>query len=184
MFDLLSTDRVILSVMGAHAGESSSQIFDRKIVDVKNAGVTFWLCASPAARPDRSQKFCAKHILFLEAASKNGARPTTQSQIAKEFSADKVCWQPLPSEIGPVVGSLKSHTYAFVLRGLSLVGQTETIDLWEYACDSKPVRFRLGASTLLVEHCNTSADPSRAVSRFRRVIAIGHLDDPCTVWLR
>lgn len=174
-----ATDRVILSVMGAHAGEDESAIFARKMGDISSSGQTFWVYGSHSARPDRVQISGSRYVLFLSPASSNGARPTTTSVCASCFSRDKNIWAPLPT-VGPVTGKLPS--YAFVMSELSFCA--EVIDLWEYASVDSAVRFRLGASTVIANRRDTSTDPLRMRSRFRRVVAIGKLVEPFAVWVK
>ena len=125
-------------------------------------------------------------MLFL--APLSNARPTNTASRAVECSVDRVTWTPLDARLSPVTGLLSSGAYAFVLRSLTLVD--EPIDVWAYAvcgavcgaAQCEPVRFRLGASTLCVEECDTSACVGRMKSRMRRVCAVGELVN--TVWVR
>ena len=179
--------RVILSVMGAHAGEDIDTIFKRKQTDISAAGSTLWLCQSPAARPDRSQLFfddCENpNVFFLAPATPNGARPTTSAARMLEQSADKKLWSPVSSLISPVTGKASASSYALVLS--SLRTSETSIDLWQYVDNgNEPIRFRLGASTLLAKHGDSSTHPNRPKSRIRRVLAIGRLERPYAVWVR
>lgn len=179
--DVLSTDRVVLSVMGPHAGESTAAIFSRKAADITAGGSTLWLCRSPQARPDRTQHFRPNFVLFLEASSKNGARPTTTEERATMLSMDGTKWSTLPAHIGPVTGRISS-AYAFVLSELTTFTQPPLVDLWNYVDENgDAVRFRLGASTLLAQR---SAPNAGMKSRYRRVLAVGKLAEPYAVWLR
>jgi len=178
--EALAENRVVLSVMGAHAGEDETAIFSRKLRDIDCVGRTFWAYGSHAARPDLVQRAGSAFILFLAPSKNNGARPTTISRAATCFSAENKLWLPMPDGVGRVTGRLPA--YALVLSELSLC--SEELDVWTYACDNAPVRFRLGASTLLVERKDTSADPRRMASRVRRVIAVGRLETPRAVWIR
>jgi hypothetical protein len=45
--EALKSARCIISVMGDHAGEGTDAIFIRKIADIKQTGITFWLMRSP-----------------------------------------------------------------------------------------------------------------------------------------
>jgi hypothetical protein len=178
-----ASDCPILSVMGAHAGEETDAIFSRKMTDINTAGLTFWVYGSHAARPELAQRANCGYVLFIEPASKNGARPTTVADVATAFSSNPTNWRPLPSNIGPVTGRFQnSGGYALVLTELSLCTDAR-VDLWAYGCGEAAVKFRLGASTLLVQRRDTSADPARAKSRFRRILAVGKLDYPCAVWV-
>lgn len=175
-------DRIVLSVMGPHAGESSNAIFARKMSDISTVGYTLWLCRSPAANPDRTRDFDAREIWFLEPSTQNGARPTTESAVACEFF-DGRGWSALPERLSPVTGLLSRGAYAFKMSRIDLC-TGRFVDLWQYASDGEPVRFRLGASTLLAAPKDTSKDEGRMQSRMRRVIAVGTLVEPYAVWVR
>lgn len=184
--DALGADRVILSVMGAHAGEAEDEIFSRKIWDVANTGKTFWVYGSHSARPALVQDFGAKYVLFLEPSSKNGARPTTTSARASAFSLNRSSWISIPEKLSPVTGRMPG--YAFVFSKLSLCADAE-VDLWSYSEESwsyvtKAVRFKLGASTLLARRGDTSWSHDKLRSRFRRIMAVGELTGSGSVWLR
>ena len=93
--EALKSDLCIISVMGAHAGESVDVIFNRKIADIELAGKTFWLMRSPKALPVQVQDICTSspaYTIFVEPSSKGGARPTRNNKAAKEHSVDKKVW--------------------------------------------------------------------------------------------
>lgn len=182
-----SADRTVLSVMGPHAGEDSDAIFARKISDITTVGKTFWLCQSPAARPDRTQAFFEDEasVLFLAAAATNGARATESAHKMIEFSPNKSDWKTVPSSLSPITGLAKSTAYAFVLSALEVCVEPAFVDLWRYVdANGSPIRFRLGASTLLARRCDSSLHPLRMKSRMRRVLAVGRLVKPYAVWVR
>jgi len=85
----MAAPNCIVSVMGDHAGESAEDIFNRKKTDINGSGKTFWLIRSPKARPAKVQEMCAiipAYTIFIEPATKGGARPTTAEDAAKEYS--------------------------------------------------------------------------------------------------
>lgn len=178
--EALGADRVVLSVMGPHAGEGSEAIFTRKAADVARVGQTFWLCRSPQARPDRlvDERF----VIFLAPTSPGGARPTTTSTSAREFSCDGSSWSAFPQDVGPVTGKMTRGAYAFVL--IEMAQCSSTLDLWSYATGDEPVRFRLGASTLPARRADMSVRDGRAATRFRTVVAVARLGSTRAVWLR
>lgn len=186
----MTPDRLVFSVMGPHAHEDVSSIFRRKISDISIAGETLWLCRSPNARPDRTQNFFSTcedcQILFLAPTSKNGARPTSSAQPMIERSPNRIDWSPIEKTISPVTGHADRGAYAFVLTALSVYAEPTMIDLWQYAEEPglTPVRFRLGASTLLARRHATSTHELRPKTRFRQVIASGRLSKPYAVWVR
>ena len=176
----IASPRVVLSVMGPHAGEGENAIFTRKRADIASCGSTLWLCCSPAARPDRTQDFRPEFVLFLDPASPRGARPTTTDTHATLLSLDRVRWESISPDLGPVTGRM-SNAYAFVLSSIELCDNT--IDLWSYADATRaPIRFRLGASTLLAQ--KTDMVLGGVASRFRRVRAVATLTHPYAVWVR
>jgi hypothetical protein len=184
----------LFSVMGPHAGESSAEIFARKIADVRNVGRTFWVVRSHKAKPDMIQSvgatFCGRSgealCAFLAPSAPGGAVATKTSCAAVEYSADRCEWIPLPHGITPVTGQLAPSTCALVLDQLCLL-TSAVVDLWQYADffdPERPVRIRQGASTLGVIRRNTSMHPDRMKSHIREVIAVGRLVHPFAAWLR
>lgn len=182
--EALAAERVVLSVMGPHAGEGADAIFARKADDVARHGRTFWLCRSPAARPDRAQLFAPDFVVFLASATRNGARSTSVSERATEMSLDRQIWSPIPDGISPVTGNLIRGAYAFVISRFEMQGRS-TLDLWSYAApNGAPIAFRLGASTLFAMRGDMSLHPARPKSRYREVLAVARLDAPFVVWVR
>lgn len=91
----LTSPHCIISVIGDHAGEGVDAIFRRKSKDIEQAEKTFLVMKSPKARPAQVQSLCKKtHIytIFVEPATKGGARPTTNEDAAMEYSADRQLW--------------------------------------------------------------------------------------------
>jgi hypothetical protein len=184
----------LFSVMGPHAGESSAEIFARKIADVRNAGRSFWVVRSHKAKPDMIQsvgatvcgRSSAALCAFLAPSSSGGAVATKTASAAVEYSADRCKWTPLPRGITPVTGQLAPSTCALVFDQLCLL-TSAVVDLWQYGDffdPERPVRIRQGASTLCVIRRNTSTHPERMKSHIREVIAVGRLVKPFAVWLR
>lgn len=185
--EALIADRIVLSVIGPHAGEDSNTIFTRKISDITTIGRTLWLHRSAQARPDQTRTFRPSFVIFLTPSSKQGARPTTESGTATQMSIDKACWQPLPNGLGPVTGNLKSAAYALVLSELTLCQDLALLDVWSYAngiAASNPIRFQLGASTVLAQRSDTSWRPDRMRSHKRRIMAVGKFVTPVSVFIK
>jgi hypothetical protein len=187
--EALKSDRCIISVMGAHAGEGVDAIFNRKIADIERTGKTFWLMRSPKARPIQVQDICKPspaYTIFVEPASKGGARPTTNNEAAKEHSADKKIWSQLPKGVGPVTGKIDSSATALVFDRMT-TNFSGTIDLWKYSdfsVEEKPLKFILGCSTVCVIQKDMSTHPDRMKSRYRGIISVAKLTEPYCVWLR
>lgn len=184
----------MLSVVGSHAGESSGEIFQRKIADIDRVGRTYWVICSHGARPDMVQAVGqavsrrAREALcaFLTASAPGGAVPTKASSLASEYSTDQSNWQLLPAGISPVTGQLTPSTCALVFDRLSLQPGAAA-DLWHYGDffdQERPVKIRLGSSTVCVSPRDTSTYPERMKSHFREVLAVGRLAEPFAVWLR
>jgi hypothetical protein len=185
----LAAPECVISVMGPHAGEDASEIFRRKVQDCQAIGRTFWVAKSPKARPEHVQAVCAPgrgYALFVEPATAGGARPTSGAQAASEFSADQLVWRPLPAGLSPVTGQMDRAATALVFDELT-IDVDGTLDLWAYADRldfGRPLRFKLGLSTLCVSKGETASHPGRMKSRHRRIVAIGRLAPPYGAWLR
>jgi hypothetical protein len=131
--DALEATQCIISVMGDHAGEVVDKIFKRKIEDIIKINFTFWLVKSPKANPELVQKMCrfdSTYVVFVEPATKGGARPAMADKKAKTFSENGFMWNPLPSQLGPVTGKLDSRAYALVFNKLETIDTKQEIDLW------------------------------------------------------
>ena len=185
----LASAKCVISVMGEHAGEGADNIFDRKIADIEQTGKTFWLVRSPKSRPMHVQKMCETspgYAIFIEPATKGGARPTTKADAAKEYSHDRSQWHRLPSELSPVTGKLDSAATALVFDALTTnVGGV--LDLWAYSEDSdlhNPLKFILGCSTICAVRRESRLYKERMKSRYREIVAVARLKEPFCVWVR
>ncbi len=160
----LECPQCIVSVMGDHAGEDTDAIFDRKKTDIERIGVTFWLMRSLKARPLQVHGICktsSAYAIFIEPATKGGARPTTEEDAAIEYSSDRILWHKLPKGISPVTGKLDASATALVFD-IMTTDVRDTLDLWNYgeACDiHKPLRFMLGSSTVCAIRKNMKSHP-------------------------
>ena len=185
----LTCPQCVLSVMGDHAGEDADAIFSRKKNDITRTGKTFWLMRSPKARPAQVQGICKTipaYTIFVESATKGGARPTTKEDTAKEFSYYWVVWQWLPEGLSPVTGKLDTGATALVFDMMT-TDVSGTLDLWNYGEFSdiqKPLKFILGCSTVCAVRNDTKAHPEKMKSRYRGIVAVARLADPYCVWIR
>ncbi len=186
---ILAYPQCVISVMGDHAGEGVNTIFDRKKADIERLGKTFWLVRSPQARPPHVQEICKAtpaYTIFIEPATKGGARPTTEEDAAKEYSDDRVLWHQLPKGLGPVTGKLDTGATALVFDMMT-TNVTGKLDLWDYAQSSdihKPLRFILGCSTVCAVRSDTKSHPEKMKSRYRGIVAVAKLANPYCVWIR
>jgi len=175
--------------MGGHAGEGVDTIFHRKTADIELTGKTFWLMRSPKARPPQVKEICKTiqaYTIFIEPATKGGARATTTADISREYSSDRDSWYPLPDGIGPVTGKLTISAAALVFDMLT-TAVNGTLDLWGYADfldKQKPLKFTLGCSTVCAVRKDMTAHPGRMKSRYRRIVAVARFAQPYCVWLR
>jgi len=187
--EALACSRCVLSVMGDHAGEGVDAIFKRKIADIGRTGKTFWLMRSPKARPAQVQEICGTvpvYTVFVEPATKGGARPTTTETAAREYSVDGESWHRLPEGISPVTGKLDTGAAALVFDMVE-TAVSGTLDLWGYGDfrdAKKPLKFILGCSTVCAVRGNMTSHPDRMKSRYRGVVAVARLAEPYCVWLR
>jgi hypothetical protein len=188
--DALEATQCIISVMGDHAGEGVDKIFKRKIEDIKKINRTFWLVKSPKANPELVQEMCrfdSTYVVFVEPATKGGARPAIADKKATTFSENGFIWNPLPNQLGPVTGKLDSRAYALVFNKLEMIDAKQEIDLWHYADfvnQENPIRMILGCSTVCAIKKDMKGHPERLKSRFRRVVAVGLLVAPYCVWVK
>lgn len=185
----LACPQCVLSVIGDHAGQGADVIFKRKIADIERTGITFWLVRSPKARPPQVQEICntiPSYTIFVESATKGGARPTTKENAAKEYSDNGILWYRLPIGLGPVTGKLDTgaSALAFDMMTTAVHG---TLDLWSYgdALDAhKPLRFIMGCSTICAIRKDMKLHPERMKSRFRIIVAVARFTKPYCVWIR
>ena len=175
--------------MGDHAGETVDAIFSRKTADINGVGKTFWLMKSPKARPAQVQEICKPsptYMIFVEPATKGGARPTTTEDAAKEYSPDGQSWHPIPEGLSPVTGKLDRGAAALVFDVMNTV-VNGTLDLWSYADFfdvQKPMKFILGCSTACAIKKDMASHPDKMKSRYRGIVAVARLAEPYCVWLR
>jgi len=187
--EALNCPQCIISVMGDHAGEGIDAIFERKTADIEHIGKTFWLMRSPKARPAQVQGICKtipSHTIFVEPATKGGARPTTAEDLAREYSDDRELWHPLPEGISPVTGKLDTNATALVFDMMT-TSVSGTLDLWGYGDSSdiqKSLKFILGCSTVCAIRKDMTLHSERMKSRYRGIVAVARLAKPYCVWLR
>ena len=185
----LAAQNCVVSVMGDHAGEGADGIFNRKKVDINRLGKTFWLMRSSKARPAQVQGMCATipaYTIFVEPATKGGARPTMAEDAAKEYSDDRALWHRLPEGLSPVTGKLDAGATALVFDMMT-TDVSGSLDLWEYgelSETTKPLRFVLGCSTVCSVRKDTKSHPEKMKSRYRGIVAVARLADPYCVWIR
>ena len=181
----------VISVMGDHAGESVDAIFQRKSADIEHTGKTFWLMRSPKAQPLQVQSICSAvpaYTIFVEPATKGGARPTTADDSANEYSDNGKLWHEFPEGLSPVTGKLDTNAAALVFDMLAIVvDKRSELDLWGYgdlANIQKPLKFMLGCSTVCAVRNDLTLHSETMKSRYRRIVAVARLAKPYCVWIR
>jgi hypothetical protein len=186
---VLAHKQCVISVMGDHAGEGVGAIFKRKKSDIERTGKTFWLMRSPKARPAHVQQICTPipaYTIFVEPATKGGARPTIKEDTAKEYSADGIQWHHLPKGLSPVTGKLDKGATTLVFDMLT-TDINGNLDLWNYGSlldINKPIRFILGCSTVCAVRKDMMTHPDKMKSRYRGIVAVARLAHPYCVWVR
>lgn len=184
---------VVISVIGSHAGESETEIFNRKIQDIYNVGLTFWLMKSHKAKPQMVKQLCIEasnkntksYCIFIDASSKGGAIPTKTAASAKSYSKDKLTWDVLPHGLSPVTGKIDNNAYALVFDQMETAD--DAIDLWKYADffdKNSPIKIMQGASTVCAIKKDMTNHSDKIKSHFRKVIAVGKLCEPFCVYLK
>jgi hypothetical protein len=187
--EVLKCPQCVISLMGEHAGEGVDAIFLRKATDIQRTAKTFWLMKSPKARPAQVQALCKKiptYTIFVEPATRGGARPTTRENAAKEYSADGRVWYQLPEGISPVTGKIDTSAAALVFDMMA-TAVNGTVDLWGYGDFSethKPLKFIIGCSTVCAIRKDMTPHPERMKSRYREIVAVARLAEPYCVWFR
>lgn len=193
--NILNEKFVIISVMGPHAGESSEQIFSRKILDIQRINKTFLVIQSYKSNPPKVQTLLQKakavekdvFCIFISPSTKGGARPTTEDKKAESFSLDKLHWKNLPAGLSPVTGKISTNSFALVFKELNLIEQDLKLNLWNYADfenQQNPVLPKLGVSTICAMKKDMSKHPNKIKSNIRKIEAIGKLSSLGCVWIK
>eukprot|EP00727_Mastigamoeba_balamuthi_P006003 m51a1_g2021 hypothetical protein (225) ;mRNA; r:1288692-1289504 len=188
--------------LGSH---SVSDNFAAKLSDIALCGHTLWVCMSrqvtleatraacEASQQQQQQGCSSVWCVFVEPASRGGARDTATSTRASLVSDDGgATWRGLPEGLSGVTGRLspKGTSIAFVFDRIDVVPENEevVVDLWDYETypppgegGPLPLRLSLGASTVVARRCDTSAAALRIRSHVRRVVAAARLCAPFCV---
>ena len=185
---------VILSLAGSHAKESFNEIIQRKINDIKNVGLTFWVENSRKSTPDKVQSFyevASKEridlncILYQGSGKGKGAKDTKITATAKEFSTDKKTWSKIDPKLSPITGKFNANSHALVFDKLESISNLELNleNYVEFTKEQKPIRNTPGASTFctIKKYDNTVAKKSTSV---REIYAVGRIHKLCSVWIR
>jgi hypothetical protein len=184
---------VVISEIGPHAGESEEEILNRKGKEIKDIGKSFWLHKSYSAKPNIVQNLCENALkernipvcIFIQASSKNGARPTKKDDKMKEFSLDQKYWEKIP--LGIKVTGLSKNAFIMIFKKLNIIKKEQYLNLWDYSLfesSGKAVRMGRGASTVCCVKESSNDDPNKMKSNPRKIVAIGEFFYPFTAWVR
>ena len=183
---------VIISVIGYHGGSSPDMILQRKSNDILKIGKTYWLHRSYKAKPEIIQKACTgiSYCFFIAASGTSSTKPYGVSQptrideVAKEWSIDKENWVPFIVEQSVVSGKVKDGmAHALVFDQLETIKEDIEVDLWDYEENlGGALRFYPNACSICCK--NAIVRQVTPKSRMRKLIAIGRLCKPFSVWLR
>lgn len=127
---------VIFMKVGTHAGETLPDIIERKTLELKRAGVSFWGYGGNTCHPLSivqpfvESRFAAGHDVRLVMNPMDSKHFAAQ-EVAKEYSDDGVRWQRVPRDVN-VLGS----RYALVLSSL---------DVDDFDVDLASLRVALGS---------------------------------------
>lgn len=186
MIELKFEKYAILSLVGRHAGESFSEIIERKQDDIEIVGYTFWLENSFKTYPDKVQSFYGlvrKNGIDLNCLlySSDTAQDTKKNSKAIEYSVDKKNWLKIDSRLTPVTGNLTKNSHALVFDKLDLVKDVE-INLKNYVefDTGEPIRNYPNASTFCVIKKFDNVESKNT----RKIFAVGRIHKPSSVWIR
>ena len=190
---ILNEKFVIISVVGPHAGESSEQIFSRKIKDIERTGNTFWMIQSYKSNPPKVQSLVKKaklerrNIFCIFITPSKEARPTTKSNKAKSFSSDKINWKKLSPKLSQVTGNISTNSFSLVFDKMNITEQDIKLDLWNYADfeeQKNPILPKLGVSTICAVRKDMSQHPNKIKSNIRKIEAVARVSSLGCVWLK
>jgi len=181
--------------MGPHAGETSEEIFNRKVLDITKVGKTFWVQNSFKANPEIVQSLFkeahenGKNIfcIFISPGTKGGAKQTKTVVAASSFSENNESWEKLPSKLSPVTGNISKNSFALVFDKLDVLNDPVQLDLWDYSefpDTTKPILPKRGVSTICGILKNMSNHKDKIKSNLRNVVAIAKLAKPGCVWIK
>lgn len=180
--DMARLNKILISIIGPHAGESYTNIFDRKIQDINKNGFTIWLINSYKSSPQiiKSLEKAPTHVLFIAPSTRSGAKPTTCSNLATHYTIlPSNQTYTIPSGLSPVTGKITKNSCGLMLTELYMLEkETRYIDLNKYAdCNNldSPIKFKLGCSTICAEKKNMNDHPDKLKSNIRKIIGIGKL---------
>ncbi len=202
----LKSPIVVLSLMGPHAGESTSEIFFRKLEDVRKCGRTLWAMNSWKATPQQVQR-CRPGYLYIindpprrsQLSSgelhRDAGVPTADGTAAREYhTGDRRTgpWKPMWPGLSPVTTNPRylrgENGRALVLKSLiDLRRAPRPIQMADFADISGdlpvPLKTGQGFSTICAARRDMRGHADVWLKE-RVIIAVAEFDDPYAVWLR
>lgn len=183
--NIINDEKMIVSVIGPHAGGGVEDIIKRKSNDIEMSGKTFWLVNSFHISPVVIQKFCENNSIycyFISPVVKGGARNTIINDEALYYSTDLVEWNRFKN-VGPVTGKIIKSTSVLVFDQLEKYEGLLNLKEYSYSkdCINDPV-IRLGASTLALER-KSNLEFSNEI-KYRKVVYRARLVEPYCVFVK
>lgn len=197
-FNLNDYERIIISVIGPHAGKSVEDNFSEKISDIQNFGYCYWISKSWACNMSTVLNFCKEKevlLVWILSSSNSYGKDTNTRQIANYWRENENCeWKEMNKKMNKTTGKLPSNS--FLLDEISIVDSNIEIDLWKYIEYSDnpdrnglPFKSIMGKSTICV--VNIDKYPENNIKNLskheievankknkRKVVAIGRLKNP------
>lgn len=181
---ILKLDRIVISVVGPHAGENYGAIIKRKRKEISDTKYCFWYINSYVARPDTIQNFFNgindSYCLFIESVGKKDENTITRD-TAREYSIDGKNWEKIPPTV-KVTGLLNKGATALIIDELESLDAKINFNIKEYynyLNSEKDKQLILqGKSTVCCKKKECKEN------RSRKILAIGHLIKPYGVWVK
>lgn len=183
--DALNSNSLFISVIGPHAGESVSQILERKQNDIAKADESFWIAKVAKKDMERSKTENPAYVLLVESSSKGrGAGATKKTVKATEFSKDGINWRRINKSISDVTGNINSGTTAYRFDKCEILDSDQTINLKDYeTINGNAIRFNSFNSNILSKPAKNRHQDGMKDSN-RRIVAVLRLKDENVVKVR
>jgi hypothetical protein len=116
-----AASNIVISVMGPHCGDSPEEIFQRKLEDIDNLGITFWSMKSHKAKPDlvqgmvRRNRGIETYVILIDPSTPNGSKDTKPGKDieARQYSPDRFYWDSFNEKMNKVTVNPRGNAFAF-----------------------------------------------------------------------
>ena len=175
---------IIISVIGPHAGEDLSTIFERKIKDITTCGYTYWICKSRVISPEIISSFQNEnkndlYMIFIKTSTNSQGKDTLNSESATQVK-EKNGWQEIDPKLSPVTGKMPTNGFKF--DKICVLDQKSKIDLKNY-CEwdmdinkrNNSIKIMMGKSTICVQKSENKQEMKNGE---REIVAYAKLADP------